>query len=435
MSILVPAGIRTFVASAAAPLWGGPAEYDPLLRRIGNSRFVLLGETSPGTHEFARARVDITKRLIREKGFRGVAVEADWADAARVDQWVRGASDDAGPADALSGFRRFPSWPWRNADVLDFVEWLRGHNDEAGDRAAGFYGLDLYGLHASMEAILACLRDADPDAARSAEARYACFDRFGGDAQGWGAAATFGHAVPCEDELIGCLVERSVRIAAEAGLPSGSREGAVAEAAAYYRSLFGSPVLSWSLRDRHMAETFERIVERLSGSGAPAKLVVWAHSSHLGDARGTEVGDDGEPNLGQLVRSRHPDETVVVGFTTDSGTVTAAHSWEGPARRQRLAPALEGSYEALFHEVSYPRFLLDLHADGEAERLLAAPRLERAVGAVYRPESERQSHYFRARLPAQFDAVLHFDCTRAVEPLERTALWMRGEPIPATRAR
>lgn len=415
MSILEAAEIRSFVTSAAHPLPGGPAEYDPLLRAIGDARFVLLGEESHGTHEFARARVDVTKRLIREKGFRGVAVEADGPDAARVDRWVRGAGDDADAAAALSGFRRFPSWPWRNTDVLDFVEWLRAHNDAAPseNEKTGLYGLDLYSLHASMEEALSRLRLVDPDAARRAEARYACFDRFGGDAQGWGAAATFGHAIPCGDDVIGRLVERSSRCAREA--------------AAYYRSLFGGPVLAWGLRDRHMAETLDALAERLSEGDEPAKLVVWAHNAHLGDARATEMGEHGEQSLGQLVRARRGAEAFAVGFTTDSGTVTAASSWDGPARRRRLNPALPGSYEALFHEVRYPRFFLDLHGNRETELVLSEKRLERAVGAVYRPETERQTHYFLATLPQQFDAVVHFDLTRALEPLDRSTLWMKGD--------
>ena len=429
MSILEAAEVRSFVTSAAHPLPGGPGEYDPLLRAIGNARFVLLGEESHGTHEFARARVDVTKRLIEEKGFRGVAVEADGPDAARVDRWVRGAGDDADGAEALSGFRRFPSWPWRNTDVLDFVDWLRAHNDTVprGRPKAGFYGLDLYSLHASTEEALSRLRLADPDAARRAEARYACFDRFGGDAQGWGAAATFGHAIPCDDDVIGRLVERSSRCVREAGLAAGTDERFERDAAAYYRSLFGSPVLAWGLRDRHMAETLDALAESLSEGGGSAKLVVWAHSAHVGDARATEMGEHGEQSLGQLVRARRGAEAFAVGFTTDSGTVTAASSWDGPARRKRLNPALPGSYEALFHEVRYPRFFLDLHGNRETELVLSEQRLERAVGAVYRPETERQSHYFKATLPQQFDAVVHFDVTRALEPLDRSALWMKGE--------
>jgi erythromycin esterase-like protein len=427
---------RSLVRSAARPLGGGPAEYDALLERIGNARLVLLGDACWGIHEFARARVDVTKRLIAEKGFAGVAVDADWPDASRVDRWVRGEAEDDDPAAALAGFRRFPSWPWRNADMRDFVDWLRQRNDTTSDarEKAGFWGLDFYSLNASVEAVLACLRRADPDAARRAEARYACFDRFGGDARGWSAAGTFGHAVPCEDELVDGLSDSSRLLARQAGFAPARRESLITGAASYYRALLGSPVLSWAPRERHMADTLDALGERLSSGGEPAKLVVWAHSAHVGDARATEMGD-GEPSFGQLVRSRYGAGAVAIGFTTGSGTVTAASSWDGPARRHHLAAPLAGSYEDLFHAIALPRFFLDLHGDTAAERVLAEPRLERAIGAVYRPETERQSHWFVARLPGQFDAVVHFDRARAIEPLERTALWMRGEPAPVAGGR
>ncbi len=440
MSILELAEARSLLTSAAHPLSGGPDEYTPLLAAIGNARFVLLGEASHGTHDFYRARAEITKRLIREKGFRGVAVEADWPDAWRVDRWVRGTGDDAEAVDALAGFRRFPAWMWRNADVLDFVGWLREHNDGVTRDAdkAGFYGLDLYSLHASMEAVIAYLRRVDPDAARRAEARYACFDRFGGDAQGYGASALFGAGVSCEDVVIEQLVElhvaggryvaRDGRVAEDAFFAAEQNARLVKNAEAYYRAMFGSPVVSWNLRDRHMAESLDALSDHLSREGEPAKLVVWAHNSHLGDARATEMGEHGELNLGQLVRLRRGADAVLVGFTTDPGTVTAASAWDGPAQRKHLRPALPGSYEALFHEVRFPRFLLNLHESREAELVLSERRLERAVGVIYRPETERASHYFAARLPDQFDAILHFDHTRAVEPIERTSLWMAGEP-------
>ena len=422
MSALEAAEIRSLLISAAHPLPPGAGAYDPLLDVVGNARFILLGAASNGTHEFHRARAEITKSLILEKGFRGVAVEADGADARLVDRWVRGAADGEA-ADALSGFRRFPSWVFRNADVLDFVDWLRQHNDGIASDAdkAGFYGLDAYGLHSSMEAVIGALRRTDPDAAHRVEARYACFDRFGGDAQGYGASALFGTGVSCEDAVIAALVERH-------GEDGASEARAGDQAEKYYRAMLGSPAVSWNLRDRHMAESLDALSDRLSREGEPAKLVVWAHNAHLGDARATEMGEHGELSLGQLVRLRRGADAVLVGLTTDTGTVTAATAWDGPARRRRLRPALEGSYEALFREVPHPRFLLKLHESREMEELLSERRLERAVGAIYRPETERTSHYFGARLPRQFDAVLHFDHTRAVEPVERTSLWMAGEP-------
>jgi erythromycin esterase-like protein len=417
---------------AAHGLAGTVADYDPLLKLIGDARFVLLGEASHGTHDFYDQRAQITKRLIEEKGFTAVAVEADWPDAYRVNRYVRGSSNDSDSEEALSGFRRFPTWMWRNADVLDFVGWLRERNDafSPGATKAGFYGLDLYSLHASIEAVLNYLHKVDPDAARRARYRYSCFDHFGEDTQAYGYAANFGLAESCEEEALGQLIELQQRAAAYA-----SRDGRVADdefffaeqnarlvknAEEYYRSMFRGRVESWNRRDAHMAETLEALAAHLESRGGVAKIVVWEHNSHLGDARATEIGEAGEFNVGQLVRERYAGESVLVGFTTHHGTVTAASNWDAPAERKRVRPGLPGSYEALFHEVAMPRFMLDLR-NGDPAESLREPRLERAIGVIYRPETERQSHYFHARLADQFDAVLHFDETRAVEPLERVA--------------
>jgi erythromycin esterase-like protein len=427
---------------AARPLGGSAEDYDPLLELVGDARFVLLGEASHGTHEFYRERAQITKRLIREKGFNAVAIEADWPDAYRVNRYVRGRSDDAETIDALAGFRRFPAWMWRNADVLDFVGWLRAHNDEGGLRASkvGFYGLDLYSLHASMEAVLVYLDRVDPEAAERARTRYACFDLYGEDTQAYGFASGLGLGPSCEREVVTQLVELR-RSAAEYAL----RDGRIAEddyfyaeqnarlvrdAEQYYRTMYRGEVSSWNLRDRHMAETLETLVGYLGQrSGAP-KVVVWAHNSHLGDARATQMRDRGEWNVGQLMRERHGREVVTIGFTTYDGTVTATSNWDAPAERKRVRPALAGSYESLFHGVGLGRFLLIPGSD-ERVACLRSPRLERFIGVIYRPETERASHYYLANLPAQFDAVLHFDRTRAVEPLERNAEWDKGE-VPET---
>jgi len=405
---------------------------------------VLLGEASHGTHEFYRERAEITKRLILEKGFTAVAVEADWPDAYRVNRYVRGQSEDADADAALGGFRRFPVWMWRNRVVLDFVEWLREHNlsREGGGRQAGFYGLDLYSLHTSIEAVLSYLDRVDPEAARRARSRYSCFEHFGENTQAYGYAASFGMTESCEQEVLGQLSELSGRASEYA-----SRDGHLAEdefffaeqnarlvknAEEYYRSMFRGRAESWNKRDTHMAETLDALVGHLGRTRGPAKVVVWEHNSHLGDARATEMGEGGELNVGQLVRERYGRDAVLVGFTTHRGTVTAASDWDEPAERKRVRPALEGSYEALFHEVGHDRFMLDLRAEGRARELLRRPRLERAIGVIYRPETERLSHYFQARLAEQFDAVLHFEETRAVEPLERHAGWERGEEPPET---
>jgi len=448
--------LANLIRENSHPLMGVGSDYDPLIEQIGDARFVLIGEASHGTHEFYRERAQITKRLIQEKDFSAVAVEADWPDAYRVNRFVRGSTSDVEAIDSLAGFKRFPTWMWRNADVLDFIGWLRTYNDALPDGAnkVGFYGLDLYSLHSSIEAVLGYLAKVDPAAAKRARYRYSCFDHFGENTQAYGYAASFGLSESCEKEVVNQLVELRTRAADYA-----SRDGRVAaddfffaeqnarlvkNAEEYYRSMFRRSVPSWNLRDRHMAETLESLVlhlERQGQAGSPvrqthwgaearaqaAKVVVWEHNSHLGDARATEMSERGELNVGQLVRERHGSSAVLVGLSTYTGTVTAASDWDEPAERKHVRPALSDSYEALFHEVGIPRFQLSLRQESPASSALKEPRLERAIGVIYRPETERQSHYFYARLSDQFDALLHFDETRAVEPLERTPEWAMDE--------
>jgi erythromycin esterase-like protein len=421
------------VADAAVPL-ESEADLDPLLERIGDARLVLLGEATHGTAEFYRMRALLTARLLMEKGFRAVAVEGDWPDAYRVNRFVRGVGGDASGREALADFRRFPAWMWRNVEALRFIEWLRAWNGarEAESRA-GFYGLDLYSLHASIEAVLAYLDRVEPEAAARARARYECFEELATEPQRYGYAATLGLTRECEDEVVLQLLELRRRgaellrsdglVAEDAHFEAEQNARVVQSAEEYYRAMFRSSVESWNLRDTHMADTVDALVDHL-GRWAPAKLVVWAHNSHVGDARGTELGDGGELSLGQLVRRRHGAGVVLVGFSTYEGAVTAASDWGSPAERKRIRPALEGSYEALFHRMRLARFFLDL---GDASPAFEAPRLERAIGVVYKPKSERQSHYFYARLGDQFDALVHVDHTRALEPLERGAGWERGE--------
>ena len=424
------------------PLTGSPDDFRLLLDRVANARYVLIGEASHGTHEFYRIRAEITKRLIREKGFRAVAVEADWPDAYRVNRYVRGGGGDVDATQALVGFERFPQWMWRNADVLDFVGWLREHNDALRpERRVGFYGLDLYSLNASMDAVLGYLRVVDPAAARRAEERYACFEEFGGDYQRYGHATSLGLRPTCEHEVIAQLVEmrrdarrhaeRDGRVAADDQFFAEQNARVVANAERYYRAMFDDRVRSWNLRDHHMTDVLASLTTFLERDGTPAKVVVWAHNSHLGDSRATELGMHGEVNVGQLVRQRAGADAVLVGFTTYAGTVTAASNWDEPATRMHVRPALPTSYEALFHEVGVRDFLLDLGVPTVASSGLRVPRLERAIGVIYRPRTERQSHYFQASLTEQFDVVLHYDATRAVEPLERSPLWVADE-VPET---
>ncbi|MBK5220822.1 MAG: erythromycin esterase family protein [Thermoleophilia bacterium] len=421
----------------AQQLSGSDDDYDQLLDLVGNASVVLLGEASHGTHEFYRERARITRRLIEERGFQGVAVEADWPDAYRVNRYVHGAPEDGDAEEALRGFRRFPTWMWRNAEVLDFVGWLRAHNDgRSPEDAAGFFGLDLYSLYSSVNEVIGYLERVDPAAADRARERYACFEHFGGE-QAYGRAATLGIGESCRQGVVTQLTElqrlgnaylRRDGIAAEdEQFYAEQNARLVASAEEYYRSMFGAPASSWNLRDRHMADTLDRLSHYLGRHGEPPRLVVWEHNSHIGDARMTEMSRRSELNVGQLARQRWPDGVALVGFTTYSGTVTAASAWDAPAERKRVRPALPESFEALFHEVGVPRFVLDLNS-GDAAQALAEPRLERAIGVIYRPETERQSHYFLAQIAGQFDAVVHIDETRAVEPLERTSGWEVGEP-------
>ena len=428
----------SLIRERAISLKGDPRQYDALIEGIGDARVVLLGEATHGTHEFYRERAYITRRLITEKGFSAVAAEADWPDAYRINRFVRAASADEEAVQALADFGRFPTWMWRNADVLDFIGWLRTHNETQGaDKRAGFYGLDLYSLRASMEAVLRYLDKVDPDAAWRARRRYGCFDQFGEEIQAYGYAASFGLHPSCEREVLTQLVElhrqraeyasRDGRVAADDYFYAEQNARLVKNAEEYYRTMFRGRDESWNLRDRHMVETLAELQRFLSRTLPDPRIVVWAHNSHLGDARATEMSKRGELNVGQLIRERYGASAVLVGFTTHTGTVTAASEWDGPAHRKQVRPALAGSYERLFHEVHIPRFLVPLRTDLELSSALSVPRLERAIGVLYLPETERASHYFHARLSDQFDFVLHFDETRALEPLERSAFWEAGE--------
>ena len=413
----------------------------PLVDAISDAHLVLIGEASHGTHEFYRTRAELTKALVTSKGFNLVAVEADWPDAYRVNRWVRHESADTDAAAALGDFTRFPRWMWRNRDVVDFLGWLRAHNAaRPAETRTGFYGLDLYSLHASIEAVLTYLQKVDPDAARRARTRYECFEDFGGDPQAYGYAAGLGLSRSCEDDVVTQLLElrrraaeyasRDGRIAADDYFFAEQNARLVRNAEGYYRAMFGGRAESWNLRDTHMMETLESLRAHIAARAGGARAVVWAHNSHLGDARSTQMGASGELNLGQLARQAHGRRAFLIGFTTHDGTVTAATNWDEPAERKLVRPSLEGSYERLFHETGVERLLLLLREEGTIRQALLEPRLERAIGVIYRPESERQSHYFRARLPDQFDAVLHVDRTSALEPLER---WARDEAdLPET---
>jgi erythromycin esterase-like protein/predicted phosphoribosyltransferase len=433
------------VRSAVIPTEDGVPAREALFDLVGDASVVLIGEASHGTDDFYAARAAMTRRLIEEKGFSAVAAEADWPDAYRVNRYVRARGEDADAEEALRGFRRFPTWMWRNAVVLEFVGWLRERNDRIDDERgkAGFYGLDLYSLHRSIDEVITYLEQVDPEAGRRARDRYSCFDHYGtDDGQTYGLAAAYGAGETCEEQVIEQLVDLQRH-----GVEYARRDGLLAEdeqfyaeqnaevvknAAAYYRAMFTGRAESWNLRDRHMVDTLHELQTHLAQTRVePAKIVVWAHNSHLGDARTTEMSTHGEVNVGQLVREGWPGDCRNLGFTTYTGTVTAADDWGGEAQRKWVRPALPGSVEELFHQVGQKEFMLTCRPGTAVAQRLRTARLERAVGVIYRPDTERQSHYFRARVADQFDAVIHIDDTRALEPMERTGVWETGE-VPET---
>jgi erythromycin esterase-like protein len=403
----------------------------------------LIGEATHGTHEFYSTRAAISRRLIDEKGFTGVVAEADWPDAYRVNRYVRGFEDDDSADAALGGFKRFPQWMWRNTDVLEFVGWLRGHNDSLPPRVSkcGFYGMDLYSLYTSMEEVLKYLDQVDHEAATRARYRYACFDHAREDPQAYGYAAGFELSHSCEQAVLQQLMELQSKAARYTRQDDRASEDEyfyaeqnarlVKNAEQYYRTMFSGRVSSWNLRDRHMVETLDALASYMDRHVGRSKFVVWAHNSHLGDARATDMGEQGEWNVGQLVRERYGDDCFNVGFTTHEGTVTAASEWDGPARQKRVRPSMPGSYERFFHDTGVPGFLLNLDDLAERESTLPRRALERAIGVIYVPRTERVSHYFYADLARQFDAVIHYDRTNALQPLERTPQW-EVEEAPET---
>lgn len=389
-----------------------------LADRIGDARIVLIGEASHGTHEFYLERARITRSLVEDKGFVAVAAEADWPDAYKLGCFARGAGEDD-LTRVLSVFDRFPRWMWANEVVARFASWLRDHNTQAS-AGCGFYGLDLYSLRRSMDSVLTYLQETDPTAATRARDRYDCFDRFGDDPADY-AYAAFGTET-CEEAVVEQLVEMRRTLEdtheGDAAMEDASffvRQNAlvVKNAEEYYRSMFRGGAYTWNLRDTHMFETLRSLDEHLTArTNTPAKIVVWAHNSHLGDARATSMSRRGELNLGQLVREHYGAEATNVGFTTFEGTVRAADDWGGRDRVKEVRPALEGSYESHLHDVGGD-FLLSF-PDPDLTRALGGPRLERAIGVIYRPQTERASHYFEAVLPEQFDWLIHLDRTTAL---------------------
>jgi erythromycin esterase-like protein len=424
------------IRAEANVLDGNGRDYDPLLRMVGDRAFVLLGEASHGTHEFYAMRAEITRRLIDEMGFDAVAVEADWPDAYRLNRFVRGAGDST-LDEAFDDFQRFPTWMWRNQDVRAFIQWLHGNNAKNPEQSrVGFYGLDLYSLYRSADAVIDYLESVDPDQATIARRLYVGLDHVR-DPQDYGYEAAFGLRPSCRDEaaaLLTDLVRKKAAYLSNDGWAAQDEQFfaersayVVLNAEHYYRAMFGGRINTWNLRDAHMVNTLFALRRHLRAGGRQGRIVVWAHNSHLGDARATQMGERGEWNVGQLLREQAgPEQALLVGFTTYTGHVTAARDWDAPAERRWVRPAHKDSYEHLLYTTRLDRFFLPLNA-GVAE-LLAAPLLERAIGVVYRPETEMGSHYFKTSLSRQFDALFHLDETTAVEPFDITEHWTRHEP-------
>lgn len=397
---------------------------DNLLERIGDSRIVLLGEASHGTAEFYEMRARITKELIEKKGFTSVAVEADWPDAAHINQYIHGIEPD--PLLESKPFSRFPTWMWANHSVLEFSHWLKSYNDkiDSEEKQVGFYGLDLYSLFSSIEAVLSYLDTVDPETAEVARTRYGCLMPWSDDLGMYSQVTISKQYRECEEDVIATLQDL-LKKRMEYSLADGEQffnaeqnARLVKNAERYYRTMYYAENNSWNQRDQHMFETLQSV---LAHRGSESKAVIWEHNSHIGDARATQMSARGELNIGQLARQEYGDDAYLIGFGTDHGTVAAASEWGGPMEVKQVQPSHIDSYERVCHEVNTDNFLLPLRKPllQITRKKLLAERLERAIGVIYRPETELQSHYFYACLPNQFDEYIWFDETRAVHPLTK----------------
>ncbi|WP_366942971.1 erythromycin esterase family protein [uncultured Cocleimonas sp.] len=397
---------------------------DNLMERIGGSRIVLLGEASHGTAEFYEMRARITKELIEKKGFTSVAVEADWPDAAHINQYIHGIESD--PLLESKPFSRFPTWMWANHSVLEFSHWLKNHNDnlDSVNEKVSFYGLDLYSLFSSIEAVLGYLDKVDPATAEVARTRYGCLMPWSDDLGMYSQVTITKQYRECEEDVIATLrdllAKRIEYSQADGEQFFNAEQNArlVKNAERYYRTMYYAENNSWNQRDQHMFETLQSVIAH---RGPKAKVVIWEHNSHIGDARATQMSARGELNIGQLAREEYGNDAYLIGFGTDHGTVAAASEWGGPMEVKQVQPSHIDSYERVCHEVKTDNFLLPLRNPLQqiTRKKLLAERLERAIGVIYRPETELQSHYFYACLPNQFDEYIWFDETRAVVPLTK----------------
>lgn len=409
----IAAGAETFTDIDSASL-------DHLLVRIGDARLVLIGEASHGTSEFYRMRARITQALIEQKGFDLVAVEADWPDAAEIDAYVR---DTPRRRPHEKPFQRFPRWMWANTDVMAFVHWLRAHNEtRPSEERVAFYGLDLYSMNASIDAVLRYLDDVDPSAAALARERYACLTPWQDDPLLYGASGPSGAFDECEQAVLAMLNDLMLRrmdyLSADGRRFADAVHNArlIASAERYYRVMYRGSAAAWNLRDQHMFDTLRVLLEQ---TGVSSRAVVWAHNSHVGDASATAMRHRGEHNLGQLSRQAFGDGTYLIGFGTHTGTVAAASDWGAAMQVMKVRPSHPRSYEHVAHESGIPTFFLPLRRDADAglREALIPERLERAIGVIYRPDTELQSHYFHASLPRQFDEWIWFDESTAVTPI------------------
>lgn len=408
--------------------------YTVLLEKIGDAQVVLLGEATHGTHEFYEIRAEITKKLIKEKQFNVIAIEGDWPDAYQINRYLH-QEEYSTAYEAVSSFDRFPTWMWQNIPMVNLIEWLYHHNAKSENKVS-FYGMDLYSLYRSIGTIIEYLEKIDPKLAQEAAQSYACLDRFNQDPQRYAYAVFSRVTKSCKDEVIAELKKlealewqlvKDNKATAQDAFYITQNARVIKNSESYYRSLFINEVNNWNLRDTHMMETVEQIINFHKNQRQNSKIIIWAHNSHIGNAAATQMSTRGELNIGQLAKEKYGGRAFNLGFTTYNGTVSAASDWHGPVERKIVRDALSGSYEDLFHSVGIPEFLLAFEDKNSVPKKL----LERAIGVIYAPQSERMSHYFYASLADQFDAVIHYDTTTALEPLEKTKLWIEGE-VPET---
>jgi erythromycin esterase-like protein len=426
--------------SLAIAIDDGNLAYDQLASEMSKSRFILMGEASHGTAEFYRDRAYLSKVLIRDYGFNAVAIEGDWPDTYELTRYIAGQLPRLTAEEALSGFKRFPSWMWRNHEMLPFIEWLREFNQLNIERHhqgldIRLLGMDLYSLFTSMEVVINYLESVDQVMALNAKKRFSCFDHYDKDSQLYGYMTSYSkNKLNCEQEVINQLLEilKIGRSQDDEYFSAVQNARLIKDAEQYYRNMFSGKVSSWNLRDQHMVDTISEIDKFLSNKlKSPAKLIIWAHNSHIGDARFTQQGRGGEHNVGQLMRMRYPQETFLLGFTTFDGNVTASSEWGASAECKKINKGLSGSVENLFHDVGIPKFYLITKDHPEVGAALPVHGLERAIGVVYLPETERQSHYFYVDIANQFDAIIHIDKTSAVQPIENISA-SKDRDVPET---